>query len=78
GAAEKGGAKKDRSHRSTPKKCEEKNLPISTDDDEENEPLAKRMCRLYNQGVDKKKNQVTNQQKATSIRIREPMKHLSL
>ncbi|QHN95588.1 uncharacterized protein DS421_18g610990 [Arachis hypogaea] len=55
GAAEKGGAKKDRSHRSTPKKCEEKNLPISTDDDEENEPLAKRMCRLYNQGVDKKK-----------------------
>ncbi|XLR50275.1 hypothetical protein S83_000947, partial [Arachis hypogaea] len=39
----------------SPKISEEKDLPISTDDDEENEPLAKRMCRLYNQGVDQQK-----------------------
>ncbi|QHN78364.1 uncharacterized protein DS421_19g660750 [Arachis hypogaea] len=51
----KKGAKKDRSRRSIPKKYEEKDLPSSTDDDEENEPLAKRMCRLYNQGVDQQK-----------------------
>ncbi|QHN85201.1 uncharacterized protein DS421_16g535300 [Arachis hypogaea] len=52
----KGGeAKKDRSCRSTPIKSKEKDLPISTNDDEENEPLAKRMCRLYNQGVDQQK-----------------------
>ncbi|QHN78861.1 uncharacterized protein DS421_19g665040 [Arachis hypogaea] len=37
------------------KNLEKKDLPISTDDDEENEPLAKRMCRLYNQGVDQQK-----------------------
>ncbi|KAL4305513.1 hypothetical protein AHAS_Ahas16G0085800 [Arachis hypogaea] len=73
----KGEAKKDRPRRCPPKKSEEKDLPSGTDDDEENEPLAKRMCRLYKQGVDKK-NQVTNQQKATSIRTREPMKHQSL
>ncbi|QHO41256.1 uncharacterized protein DS421_5g144230 [Arachis hypogaea] len=28
---------------------------MSTDDDEENEPIAKRMCRLFNQGVDQQK-----------------------
>ncbi|QHO45977.1 uncharacterized protein DS421_6g183370 [Arachis hypogaea] len=28
---------------------------MSIDDDEENEPLAKRMCRLFNQGVDQQK-----------------------
>ncbi|KAL4390635.1 hypothetical protein AHAS_Ahas03G0164800 [Arachis hypogaea] len=55
GAQKNGGAKKDRSRRSSPKQSEEKDLPISTDDDEENEPLAKRMCRLYNQRVDQQK-----------------------
>ncbi|XLR08351.1 hypothetical protein S83_036289 [Arachis hypogaea] len=55
GATQKnGGAKKDRSRRSSPKQSEEKDLPISTDDDEENEPLTKRMCR-YNQRVDQQK-----------------------
>ncbi|QHO53747.1 uncharacterized protein DS421_2g50690 [Arachis hypogaea] len=49
------GAKKDRSRRSSPKQSEKKELPISTDDDEENEPLAKRMCRLYNQRDDQQK-----------------------
>ncbi|RYR59058.1 hypothetical protein Ahy_A05g024903 [Arachis hypogaea] len=49
------GAKKDQPRRSIAKKSEEKDLPISIDDDEENEPLAKQKCRLYNQGVDKKK-----------------------
>ncbi|KAL4289283.1 hypothetical protein AHAS_Ahas19G0370700 [Arachis hypogaea] len=44
--AKKRGAKKDRSRRSNPKQSEKKDLPMSTDDDEENEPLAKRMYRL--------------------------------
>ncbi|RYR42150.1 hypothetical protein Ahy_A08g038610 [Arachis hypogaea] len=45
GAAQKRGeAKKDRPRRCPPKKSEEKDLPSGTDDDEENEPLAKRMC----------------------------------
>ncbi|QHN95746.1 uncharacterized protein DS421_18g612360 [Arachis hypogaea] len=54
-APKMGEAKKDRPRRCPPKKSEEKDLPSGTDDDEENEPLAKRMCRLYKQGVDKKK-----------------------
>ncbi|KAL4316309.1 hypothetical protein AHAS_Ahas15G0272200 [Arachis hypogaea] len=45
----------ERASRSSPKQSEEKNLPMSIDDDEENEPLAKRMCRLFNQGVDQQK-----------------------
>ncbi|KAL4328973.1 hypothetical protein AHAS_Ahas13G0253600 [Arachis hypogaea] len=46
----KKGVKKDRPHRSTPNSPEEKDLPVSIDNDEDNEPLAKRRLRFFNQG----------------------------
>ncbi|XLR60738.1 hypothetical protein S83_011410 [Arachis hypogaea] len=77
GAQKNGGAKKDRSRRSSPKQSEEKDLPISTDDDEKMSLLPRGCADCITRGLTNK-NQVLIHPKGTSIRITLPKQHLSL